>query len=272
MTPDALMWLVSQINSWRKEAGIVRKINAMPLERILTRIQKVGVEEELAAYVVLGCEWLFRVKRISDRDIEEMLLEIEDALVKILEPNDHLAYWMTEAIAPNFRKVLQKEGRMLVSLGLYLPGESSIGRFLFREDEKGPKRTRPTKVVPERRGPIPWPAPWIASCLVERIFPENYRGKTSLAMDLASVLAGRSIEPADFRRMRKALAGEALDELLSAYRQWYKQLLRDAGSAEWWQALRSDLATRIPAVVFPGDLQLTQNLLASYRSSPRKGK
>ncbi len=270
MNHEPLRWVIKTVRDWRKEAGILRKIDDESLLEALGHIQAAGVQEGLAVYVILGCEWLFRIRKVSKDEIDRMLEEIEDGFSKIMEP--HLAYWIIEAIGPTIRKFLEREGRVMVSLGLYVTDLSlhpSLKGLFYPE---GYKRTPPKRILPPKPGRVPWPAPWIAGCMVAQLLQEKGPGRPGLPIDLVSALLDREIEPRDFRRIKKALAGEALTQLVSDYHRSFNQLLRDAGSAEWWRALRSDLLIRKPGVVFPGDLELVQDLLASYRSSPRKEK
>ena len=274
MNSEAIEWVVNRIHDWRKEAGNTLKIRQESRESLLDAldlIQAAGVEEGLAVYVILGCEWLFRLKKFSGDDINRMLGEIEDGLSEIMER--HLAYWVTEAIAPKIRKLLEREGRMLVSFGrLYVPDISldpSLKALFYPE---GYERAPPERIsLPTKRGPIPWPAPWIAGCTIAKMLGQE-GGEVEPAIEVVSVLLGRPIEPIEFRGVRKTLDVKALTELTELYSKRYIQFLKEIPSKEWWPALRTELNRLKPEMVFPGELKLVQDLLASYRSSPKKAK
>src|SRR5689334_13178708 len=125
MDKAVIEWIGQQIGKWRVEAEQTRKPDLDAFRETVTQIAAAGVPEGLVAYVVLGCEWLFRVRRMTDADVEEVAGRLQEGLSKSLG-DEHLGYLVTEALKPRVGQIVRREGRIVVPFGLYLPMESRL--------------------------------------------------------------------------------------------------------------------------------------------------
>ena len=74
MDKEGLQWICKEILEWRTAAGQRTKLNPGELRRILDDLDStVRMPEGLAGYVVLGCEWLFRILELGPRAREHRL-------------------------------------------------------------------------------------------------------------------------------------------------------------------------------------------------------
>src|SRR5437660_1175364 len=116
---EAVAWVVETICAWRQEADVPWEPARDRLESVLDDLKHDGIAEGLVIYIVLGCEWLLRVGKVTRADAEAMLVSLEDALAGSMDPE--LAYWVTEVLARPLRAMVTREGRKLLALGTYLP-------------------------------------------------------------------------------------------------------------------------------------------------------
>jgi hypothetical protein len=255
---------------WRKEAGVPWKPDRSRLAAVLDDLelrqdgQVTGIAEGFVVYMVLGCEWLLRVVKVGSADVDEMLVELEDALGDRMAPE--LAFWVTEVLEGPLRARLTKEGRKLLALGAYLPVARPGLRQLFTTAPPA-RRMPPDRLVPRARGRIPWPAPWVAGALIREVL--NRRG-VKLArhpLKLTQALFGhRQVEPVEFKAQTRGLTPPVLKWWVEMFEHRYGQRFGPTGTspALWGASFYSDLAVLRPEAVFPSDPQRTHELLQTY--------
>jgi hypothetical protein len=266
----ALDWVLEQITAWRREADVQWRPDRVGLNDGLKSLQAAGIPEGLAAYVVLGCEWLWRVVKTGDEDVEEFLIAVENALSNIMAPP--VAFWVTEALAGPLKEKLKREGRKLLALGTYLPGPALGFRSLFAPHEPV-RRVRPEPVVPRVRGRIPWPAPWVAGAIIRELLQKRSAKDRRLPLEITRALyGGRQVEAIEFKTQTAVLTSEVLQWWVDGFEHRYQQFLRmTAAPPEDWGAMwRSHLAVLEPGATFPSDPERAREILEAYGASGRK--
>jgi hypothetical protein len=113
-------WVGQQIGRWRVEAEQARKPDLEALQRVVSEIAESGVPEGLVVYVVLGCEWLFRARRVTASDVEEVVGRLRERLSNSLQ-DQSLGYLVTEALRAGIGELVRREGRVAPAYGLFLP-------------------------------------------------------------------------------------------------------------------------------------------------------
>jgi hypothetical protein len=94
-------------------------LQAEELNHTLARIAAAGIPEAETGYVILGCEWLFRLRDFGPQDAERVLLRIEMRLTNILGANE--AWIVTEALAPDIRRLLRRHRQLAAVLEMKPP-------------------------------------------------------------------------------------------------------------------------------------------------------
>ena len=227
-----------------------------------------GIAEGLVVYIVLGCEWLLRVGKVTTADAESMLLRLEDALAECMDPE--LAFWVTEVLAGPLRDRVTKEGRKLLALGTYLPMASPAMRQLFNPGEPA-RRMRPDRLVPTARGRIPWPAPWVAGALLREILNRRGVEVARRPLELTQALFGlRKVERAEFEAQTRQLTPLVLKWWVEVFEHRYGQRFGAMATSPdlWGASFYSDLMLR-PEAVFPSDPERVGELLQAYATVRR---
>src|SRR5262249_11501716 len=238
----------------------------------------------LLGFVILGCEWMFRLRTSKPHDAEIVLARIESGLLPVL--HEH-AWLVTEALAPLIRKLLKSQ-RVLAPELEDAPREAfvvteprSIGD---RPNDIGyiaPLRTRPGPLVRARRGPAPKLAPWIASTITERLLDKQQGQAThstptrqEAVVELVSVLCGRAVDKQEYLVRRRSLQVQELDDLVERFERshglfmnWHTQPApRD--SPDWFRVVRTRLETFGPRATFPYERPTLTKLVEAYATSP----
>ena len=102
---EGLEWAVTQVREWRRRVGNRAEIDGHLLARQMLRLAERGLQESLCGYVILGCEWMFRLRTSGPQDAQIVLARIEGRLLPILGDE---AWFVTEALAASVRKLLKQ--------------------------------------------------------------------------------------------------------------------------------------------------------------------
>ncbi len=214
------------------EPNIPLRPNAEHLRSALKDLDRAGMPEGLAAYFVLVSEYLFRIKTVDKKDTENLLIEIETKLNTIL--SQRAVYHIVQALEPSIRKSILEEGRKPIPFQTNLRpalidlNPKQRGFYGSSEEMGTPKRITLGQMAPNKSGPIPWAAPWVAGSAIKKILEGMGAKAFPLSFNLVLALhdEGR-IEDGDFRKRDKTIQGPALDEFISWYQGRYKLLLRN---------------------------------------------
>ncbi len=126
--------MVELIGKWRSEISETKdlrpKIKPNVLKGFLEMADGRGLPAILVAYTILACEWSFRIRRMTDEDIERVLYEMEAELSKPLNPifTPFQSHILIKSIEPTLKKQM-KSLRIRLSLGIYHPVLTPSGIF-----------------------------------------------------------------------------------------------------------------------------------------------
>ncbi len=218
---EGLEWALTQVREWRRRVGNRAEIDGHLLARQMLRLAERGLRESLCGYVILGCEWMFRLRTSGPQDTQIVLARIEGRLLPILGDE---AWFVTEALAASVRKLL-KQHRTLAA-----EWEDEPRRVVVTEPEAiGIGRVRdlrlpPKASIPSRRGPAPKPAPWIAGLIIEQLVEKGRdegaqsTPRTQDLLDLISALCGRTIEKQEYMARRRSFDDQELGQFAEQFR------------------------------------------------------
>jgi hypothetical protein len=144
------------IREWREGVGDQwlpgeLTIDHRALPELFKHWEGIGLDRGLLLYMILGTEWIFRARPISDADLERELGKIESGFAKTLEPWQ--ASLVTSALAPSLRDQM-KGVRYLVSLGRWTePDRQRVWemRALTRR-ENPPQRRKLQRLIETKTG------------------------------------------------------------------------------------------------------------------------
>ncbi len=283
---EGLRWALSKIHVWCGRVENRTEIDAQLLAKEMVRLAERGVPESLLGFVILGCEWMFRLRTFEPRDAETVLAQIESRLLPVL--HEH-AWLVTEALAPSVRKLL-KTHRVLALHWEDMPREVFVPtRPTSVDDSLVPYdvgyvarlRTRPEPWIRARRGPAPKPAPWIAGVIAERL-RDDQKGVGSQSpseeqdpvLELVSALCGRTIDKHEYAVRRQSLRIPELENLVERFKSslelfvsWDTQgTLRD--HPDWFRVVRTRLEKFGLRDTFPYDRPTVTRLIEAYGTSP----
>lgn len=216
--------MVEFIRNWRSEISdkkdIAPNISPSELEDFLTRSESQGVRPTIAAYVILGCEFTFRIRRVREKDINIFLDDMESRLGGGPEPmlTPLQAHIVVKSVEPMARKLLTKI-RMPIIFGP-LSFSDYAGLEIFQTIPLGQRRPPRTLVSP-KRGRIPIIGPIIAGVWLDLIT----KGGGGLGVDLCRLLLQRDVQPEEFAGWRSKLK-EIIPELSKQtfYDDWLDRL------------------------------------------------
>lgn len=198
-----------QVEKWRNEVpeqwGTERRgLDAERLRLALHRADYLKVDPYLVAYVIMGAEWLFRTRPLTQQDIEDSLDQIE-AKLRTMGIGGSMPWHSSLLVGGIYRDVVAglRGAPHLVSLGRWaFPIKG--WRDLVAGQERGRKLKTLTDVSkgtkPGRAGAL---SPIIAGLLVDSFAERAGQagvGARALAIEVASILRGSEIEPSDFAR------------------------------------------------------------------------
>jgi len=120
MNQAAVGWVVQRVREWRSAAGISTRLNTAALVEVVEKIEAAGVPDSLACFVVLGCEWMFRLRDLGGADVERRLFRIEQGLTaSSFELED--AWIVTEALSASIRKLMKRHRVLAAEMDMQPP-------------------------------------------------------------------------------------------------------------------------------------------------------
>jgi hypothetical protein len=279
MEREELGWVRSQIHEWRIRVSNGTKLKPVVLSNIIERIEEAGVARSLTCFVILGCEWMFRLRESGPQDTERLLARVEVQLAAVLDPDD--AWIVVEALSESIGTLMKRRRMLATEL------EPEASKFFVGEPltvaapRHRPPRTPPPPLILPRRGPIPWPAPWIAGVIVERLLQEFRPTRATvkarvLALEVTSALCGRQVDEKDYRIRRQSLEGAALDKLVEDFKHLHHVLASldmqppRRWPQDWFRVLADKLQFGGPRNTFPYHLATMIELFTAYRTSAGK--
>ena len=206
-----------QVAKWRAEAPEQWKAGARGLDverliRALDRAESLKIDPYLVPFVIMGAEWLFRVRPLTLADIHGSLDQLEGKLrgAGLGDTMPWQAALLVGGIYPGVVAGLRRR-HYLVSLGQWaFPVRG--WRDLVAGQEQGKKK----QTVPARQagkaGVAPALSPIITGLLVDAFAeraPTRDAGGRALAMEVASILRGRKIQSGDFGVLLRVASGPA---------------------------------------------------------------
>lgn len=278
---EGLTWALTRVQDWRMRVGNRAEIDGHLLARPMLRLAERGLQESLCGYVILGCEWMFRLRTSGPQDAQIVLARIELRLLPILGDE---AWFLTEALAPSVRKLL-KQRRTLAA-----EWEDEPRRVVVTEPEAiGIGRVRdlrlpPRPSIPSRRGPAPRPAPWIAGLIIEQLVEkgrdegaQSIPRTPNLVVDLVSALCGRPVEKQEYMTRRRSFDDQELGQFAEQFRSSHDLFVSwdpqapEQGHPDWFRVVRKRLEEFGPRHTFPYDLPTVAKLVQAYRvPAPRR--
>jgi hypothetical protein len=198
------------IDIWRCEISenrdLAPNISPSKLEDFLKRAEKLGIRPTVSAYIILGCEFIFRIRRMTKRDINVFLDEMEARLVG---GNDGLltplqAHILVKSVEPIAIEYLSRI-RMPIAYG---PWSSSDYVGLFLSSMPLGERRQPKLLIKPRRGRIPTLGPIIAGVWIDTVAQKS----KGLGIELCEILLQRKIQPQEFAHWKSKLK-EIIPEL-----------------------------------------------------------
>jgi hypothetical protein len=281
---EGLRWALTKIRAWRARVGNRTEIDDQLLGTEMVRLAESGVPESLVGFVILGCEWMFRIRTFEPRDADTVLAHIESRLRPVL--HEH-AWFVREALAPSVRKLLKTE-RVLALDWEDMPREVFVPTGPQPVDSLDPYGagyitrlgTRPEPSIRARRGPPPKPAPWIAGVIAERLRDDQKEAGIQLTseeqdpvFELVSALCGRTIDKHEYAVRRQSLRIPELDNLVERFKESLELFvsldtqpaLRD--HPDWFRVVRTRLEKFGLRDTFPYDQQTVTRLIEAYGTS-----
>jgi len=283
---EGLRWALTKIHEWRGRVENRTEIDDQLLAKEMVRFAERGVPESLLGFVILGCEWMFRIRTFEPRDAETVLAHIESRLLPVL--HEH-AWLVTEALASSVRKLLKTQ-RVLALDWEDMPHEVFVPTRLTSVDDSlvpydvgyvARLRTPPEPSIRARRGPAPKPAPWIAGVIAERLRADlmgagnqSPSEEQDPVLELVSALCGRTIDKHEYVGRRQSLRNPELENLVERFKRSLElfvsldtqKALRD--HLDWFGLVRTRLETFGPRDTFPYDRQTVTRLIEAYGTSP----
>ena len=284
---QARPWLVQQVREWRAAVGDRGQIDREGLDEALAKVAAAGLPQGLAAYVVLGCEWLFRLRDFGPQDVERFLRHIQATLEPVMGADE--AEVVTKALEPGVLTQLRSHRQLAAVLEWEPPKLFPSGTNT--EGVEGGVPTKP--LIPIRPGPAPKLAPWIAGLIVERLLEARGPRRPSLGLGLTEALKGAHVDEKSFRTRRSSLSTavlepvekttdpvekeSALGRLVNDFVHRYEVIgsLERTKPAQWswpeeWdQVIQYQMEIVGPSGTFPFNLEVVRALYSAYRSSPR---
>jgi hypothetical protein len=285
--------MVELIAKWRKEMNnikIPQKPNIELLQKAITDLKKAGLSEGLVAYYILNCEYLFRVKFSDKKDAENLLLEIETHLHRVL--SERAAYHVVKAIERSIKKTIKDEGRRPIvfntTLAPPLWNWNQRASAIVQDsqiDESRSNRIALGELAPRKSGRLFWIAPWVVGSIVKQRLSEIGKPSFKLALNLVGALFNeKTQDEADFRKRDKTLRGQYLTNLINNYSDAYdKKIEVEKNRAPfnhpkkftWEDLIFFDWEPPLGLEIYKNNMiypnhEIVYGLLKSYNTSGRK--
>lgn len=241
------------IAKWRAEMSDKNQFDiksaAKGFKKFLQTAERHDVPAALIVHTVLACEWVFRARRLTEKDIEKELYEMESGFCKPENPvlSRSQAHLLISILEPELKKRIRDQ-ELLIPL-VFEPAE--VGpheRWAWFPSQRPtePKRSPPKRLLRDKPGRLPMPGPRVAGVIVEAIFEEKIkRGSHKMAVDLCTLLLDRKVQPGELTAWRKdisALLAPQRDPPADL-RTWFKNQV--------WQTYEKTL---LPSDVMPPEI------------------
>ncbi len=248
----------------------------------MVRLAESGVQESLLGFVILGCEWMFRLRTSQSHDAETVLARIESRLLPVL--HEH-AWLVAEALAPLIRKLLKTQ-RVLAPEWEDVPREVLVVTEPKSSDDPyhdvgyvAPLRMRPEPLIRARRGPTPKLAPWISGAVAERLMGKQKAdnltpGEEDSIVEFVSALCDRAIDKQEYVVRRRSLQVQELDNLVERFESSHDLFVswdseRGRGDRpDWFRVVRARLERFGPRDTFPYGLPTVTGIVHAYGTAP----
>jgi len=282
---EGLDWAITTIREWRRRVNNRTDIKYEWIGKQIIRLAECGVQESLLGFVILGCEWMFRLRRLQPGDAKMILARIEGGLRPVLHDD---AWLVTEALGSSIRKLMTTQ-RVLAAQWEDMPRKIFVPtspESLPAQHNNvvyiAPLRARPGPLIRARPGPAPKLVPWIAGVIAERLMAkqrgEGYQLTSSeheSVVEFVSALCDRDIEKQEYVvRRSRLLQDQELDSLVERFKSshdllvsWDKQTT-SPDRPEWFRIVRTRLEGFGPWDTFPNDLSTVSKLVDAYGTSP----
>lgn len=209
--------------------------NATLLKQAFDNIAKAGMDEAVAAYIVLSSEYLFRFREIDAEEENKVLLEIENGLKKNF--SSRATYHLVNALESFIRRSVQEtESRELIAFEKFRtrafsdmnPVQRSVWYFETRLDNPTDQRLPLERFAPVKPGPPPWISPWVAGCAIHQHFLDKNISKVALLLDLVGALFDKkAVTDDEFRKKYRTLKGADLTAYCESCKSQYETMLRN---------------------------------------------
>ncbi len=200
------------IKKWRAETRNKNVPSPEPnaIKGYLQKAERHGIPPVHMARIVLACEWVFRVRRITEEDIEQILAEMEDGFHKHENPvmSRFQAHLMIKAVEPQLRKQIIRHMPVVPLVFEPTITDPNAWFSMFSDHLPSPRnRTAPTSLLRDRSGRIPMPGPRVAGVMVEALVEQTKpRGSASLGTALGTLLLGREVQSWEFKDWRDKIS------------------------------------------------------------------
>lgn len=209
--------MAALIAKWRAEMSDKEQFDiksvAKGLKKFLQTAERYDIPAKLIVHTVLACEWVFRARRLTEKDIEKELYEMEAGFCKTEIPANPMltqfqAYLLISALESELKKRIREQD-LLIPLVFEPTAVGPHPRWAWFPSQRPtePKRTPPKRLLRDKPGPLPMPGPRVAGVIVEAILEEKMkRGSHKMVADLCTLLLDREVQPGELAAWRKDIS------------------------------------------------------------------
>ncbi len=231
-----LSWALDRIREWRDEAGDSRVPDRKRLQAVLQSLHRRRIHAGFVLYLVLGCEWLFRM-RLDGGERHIVALDGTTLPIRVADP----AAWTPAKPLPRpvDRTVSTRPGPVPRPMAWIV--SELVARRLART----------------RRG-------------------KGEKGESlALGLARALMGKYRHVDREEFRRARERLRGGAAEQLLANFERWFYEYLPGRCASldwrrQWADGIRSTIHVMGPRHTFPVAPEIVSALFAIYRAPGRR--
>ena len=253
------------VEKWRRDApeqwSAAARIDVPALRDSFDAAKTLDVDPYLVGYVVMGTEWLFRVRRLTQDEILSILDQAEATVGRLVDTRPWVASLATAALAPQAAAALAKVP-FYIGMGQWsLPGRGwrTIAGMLERDRKR---KTVDAHPKPAKSGAIPALSPIIAGLVAEGLAERALtprRGNTAFALKVASNLRGRRVQLGEFGEWRASAeqappsssTGDQLPAAPASLREWLVRRWQSAYDIAFMEGKRTWSAYLVEAAHNP---------------------
>lgn len=191
--------MIPYVHQWRGEISERKDmrptLDADRIEGLFAKAHALLLPPTLVAYTVLGCEWVFRIRRATEADIRRELEAMEANLSKPLHQalTPFQAHLVIRSLEPELRKRL-KNTRVVIPIGFFSPGWHSTWRLGGRTEKTA------AELVPLRSGPPPVLGPILAGLTIETLLESSGdKAARGLGRAFTSAFLPREVQAQEFK-------------------------------------------------------------------------